>query len=298
MPFRFGLTALDFQSTAQQVIVDGIPDFSLVNVVNPVRDTATSGFSVAEISMDAQYILDSIFTPKAIDQLVDLKDELGLAYTIHLPFWSIELATFNEPVRQGSVKSQVECIRLAERLEPEAYVLHATGALAAEFSTLPYSNNTVRLICMLLSGFSMQSIEEIITQTEIKPRRLAIENCMFPFDVTRDMIDDLDTSICFDTAHLITHMSGNESVMEFYATHKDRIIEIHLQDGIYHEYDGAIAREDHVALGRGIMGDEVLREFLLALSADDFDGPIIFELTRSEAQESLDKIKHIVPEVL
>jgi sugar phosphate isomerase/epimerase len=120
----------------------------------------------------------------------------------------------------------------------------------------------------------------------------------FPFDIMRDVIDDLDTSICFDTAHLLSRMSGNESVMDFYTTHKDRITEIHLQDATYKEFDGAIAREDHITLGRGIMGNAVLREFLTELVRDEFDGPIIFELTKDEASESLDLIKKVVPEAL
>ena len=298
MALRFGLTALDFQSVAQQVISDGIPDFSRVNVVDIIRDVAAAGFSLMELSLDAKYILDSIFTPDSVSRLEDLKEELGLSYTVHLPLWSIELATFNGPVREGSVKSIVECIRVVEKLDPEAYVLHATGSLAAEFSVLPYSKNTVRLIGMLLSGFSRDSVEEVISETEIDPRKLAIENCLFPFDITRDVIDDLDTSICFDTAHLITHMSGTESVMEFYNTHKDRITEIHLQDGTYSEHDGAIARHDHIPLGRGIMGDSVLREFLSALMKDTFRGPVIFELSKEEARESLNHIKKVVPTVL
>ena len=135
-------------------------------------------------------------------------------------------------------------------------------------------------------------------EPEINPRRLAVENIEFPFDVMRDVIDDLDTSICFDTAHLLCHFSGSESVMDFYNTHKNRISEIHLLDATYTEYDGAVARNDHITLGRGIMGDSVLREFLLELQNDRFSGPVIFELTKDEASESLEHIRRIVPEVI
>ena len=93
-------------------------------------------------------------------------------------------------------------------------------------------------------------------------------------------------------------MSGTESVMDFYKTHRDRITEIHLQDATYTEYENAVAREDHIALGRGIMGDSALREFLTELVNDKFDGPIIFELTKDEARESLDLIRKVVPEAL
>jgi sugar phosphate isomerase/epimerase len=197
----------------------------------------------------------------------------------------------------GSVDSTIEAIELAKPLEPEVYVLHASGDLAADFSNLNYDSNLIRLISTLLVGFAAASVEDIVSRTEINPRELAIENVDFPYDVLREVVDDLDTSICFDTAHLLAQMSGTESVMDFYTTHKDRITEIHLQDAAK-EDDDAVVHEDHVALGRGIMGEKVLRKLLLELVKDKFDGPIIFELTKDEARESLDHIRKVVPEVL
>ena len=113
----------------------------------------------------------------------------------------------------------------------------------------------------------------------------------------RDVIDSLDTNICFDTAHLLCRFSGSESIMDFYNTHRDRISEIHLLDATYTEYNGVAAHDDHVTLGHGIMGDSVLREFLLQLQRDKFSGPLIFELSKDEAAESLEHIKSVVPEV-
>jgi sugar phosphate isomerase/epimerase len=298
MPLRFGITAMEFQATAQQIIVDGLPDFSRLDVVKIVRDCIQEGYSIAELTMDAQHIIPTVFTPESISRLIDLKDELGHSYTSHLPFWSIELASFNDHVRRGCVESMVESIELIKPLDPEAYVLHTTGELGAYVSSLQYGENVVQLLCTLLAGYASSSIDEIISRTEIDPRKIAIENVEFPFDIMYPVIDDLDTSICFDTAHLLSQMSGIESIMDFYRTHKDRISEIHLQDGTITKYDGVIAREDHIALGRGIMGDSVLREFLLKLVKDNFDGPLIFELTKDEAKESLNLIKRVVPETV
>ncbi|MFW9844279.1 MAG: cobamide remodeling phosphodiesterase CbiR [Candidatus Thorarchaeota archaeon] len=298
MPLRFGITALEIQEVASAVVVDGIPDFSRLDVANLIRNTASQGWSVLELSLDVKHIISNSITENTINNLIRLKEELGLDYTVHLPFWSIELATFNENVRQGSVESIVDSIELTKPLDPEYYVLHATGDLAANFSSLPYNPNLVRLISTLLAGFAATSVEEITSRTEINPRKLAIENVEFPFDIMRDVIDDLDTSICFDTAHLLCRFSGSESIMDFYNTHKNRISEIHLLDATYTEYDSAVARNDHITLGHGIMGDSVLREFLLELQKDKFDGPVIFELTKDEAAESLKLIKGVVPEVL
>jgi len=296
MPLRFGITALEFQEVAGQVVIDGIPDFSRLDVVDIVRNTVTKGYSVIEVSMDVKHIIPNSLTHGSIKRLIDLKDELGHAYTVHLPFWSIELASFNEHVRKGSVDSTIEAIELAKPLEPEAYVLHASGDLAAGFSNMKYDSNLVRLIGTVLAGFAASSVEDIVSRTEINPCELAIENVDFPFVILREVVDDLDTSICFDTAHLLAQMSGTESVMDFYALHKDRITEIHLQDAA--KDNETVIQEDHVSLGRGIMGEKLLREFLLELIKDRFDGPIIFELTKDEARESLDHIRKVVPEAL
>lgn len=296
MPLRFGITAMEFQATAQQIIVDGVPDFSRLNPVEIIHECVQDGYSITELTLDAQHIIPTVFTPDSVSKLAELKDETGHSYTSHLPFWSIELASFNEHVRKGCIESIVESIELTKPLDPEAYVLHATGEIGNYVSSLNYGGSVVPLLCTILAGYAATSIEEIVSRTEIDPRKLAIENVEFPFDIMRPVIDDLDTSICFDTAHLLSEMSGTESIMDFYHTHKDRITEIHLQDGTITRYEGAIAREDHIALGRGIMGDLVLREFLLELIKDEFDGPIIFELTKAEAQESLELIRKVVPE--
>ena len=298
MSLRFGITALEFKEVAGRVVIDGIPDFSRLDVVDIIRDTFSDDYSILEISMDVKNVVPGSFTPETISRLVDLKEELGHSYTVHLPFWSIELASFNEHVRMGSVDSTIDAIELSKPLEPEAYVLHTTGDLAADFSSLNYGDTLVRLISTLFAGYAASSLEDIISRTEIDSRKLAIENVDFPFDILRELVDDLDTSICFDTAHLVARMSGTESVMDFYRTHRDRITEIHLQDATYKEYDGAIARNDHIALGHGVMGDATLRELLTELVKDKFAGPIIFELTKDEANESLDLIRKVVPEVL
>jgi sugar phosphate isomerase/epimerase len=297
MPLRFGLTALEFQEAARKVIVDGIPDFSRLDVHKIIQETASNGWSVIELSMDVKPIIPSAIGPEIINRLIAFKEETGISYTVHLPYLSIELATFNEHVRKGSVESIVEVIELSKSLNPEAYVLHSTGDLAAELSTLPYSTDIMHTISMLLAGFAATSIEEIVTRTEINPRKLAIENYIFPFEIMRDVIDDLDTSICFDTAHLLCQMSGTESIMDFYQVHKDRITEIHLQDGNFTKCGGVVDYDDHIPLGTGLMGDSVLREFLLELVKDNFKGPLIFELTNDEASESLNHIRKIVPEV-
>jgi sugar phosphate isomerase/epimerase len=298
MPLRFGRSIPEFEDAVRHVYKDGSPDLSRFDIVEFSKTAIDDGFSVLELSMDVKHIITDSYTHESITHLMELKDNLRTSFSVHLPFYSVELASFNKHVQQGSVESTIEAINMVAPLEPEVYVLHVTGGLAAEFTSLSFAKNLETVIASLLSAFSLSSLEEILNRTNLKPRKLAIENVQFPFAVTRELIDELDLSICFDTAHLLSRMSGTESIMDFYRNHKDRIAEIHLQDGTYREIDGVIAREDHVTLGHGLMSDNVLREFLLELASDKFRGPIIFELPQDRTRESMDLIRKIVPEVL
>ena len=110
---RFGHTAFEFGRVASQIVSGGIPDFSKFNVVDHVKSSLEiEHISVAEITAEIQYIIPGAFSQSVISELNSLKDENGHAYTVHLPLWSIELATFNAPIRKGGVQTVVDMINL------------------------------------------------------------------------------------------------------------------------------------------------------------------------------------------
>lgn len=293
---RFGMTALEFGPTVNRIVVDGVPDFSRFNMADIVREAAgIKHLSAIELTLDIAYIIPGALTEKAIAMLAELKDELNITYTAHLPLWSIDLATFNQHIRRGGIECTVEAIKTTEPLQPENYVLHASGALAAEFSRLELPGNMGMLVSGYMSTFSLASVQEILARTEIDPRRVAIENVEFPFEFTRDIVDECGTSICFDTGHLLAQYSGKESVLEFYRKHRDRITEIHLHDGSYRKEGAIPVRQDHKALG---VGQLPIRNFLMELVKEHFKGPAIFELTTGETVRSLEAIERLVPEAL
>ncbi len=289
---RFGAVAIEFMPAVQRILTDGVPDFSRLNLVDIVREVVgIEHIEVVELTMEMEHMVPGSITPEVISKLVDLKDELGHSYSVHLPLWSIELATFNDFIRTGGVESICHSIKTSEPLEPEAYVLHSSGSLAAEFLRNNNSEAMNLLVCGYMTSFSMKSVEEIISKTEIDPRKLAIENIEFPFEFTRDIVDEYDTGICFDTGHALTKQSGDESVLEFYRKNRDRIVEVHLNDGRDTGTPGKY--DDHLIIGTGELP---VRDFLLEMKKDSFKGPLIFELTIEEVMESLHRIGEVVPE--
>jgi endonuclease IV len=163
-------------------------------------------------------------------------------------------------------------------------VIHLTGALAAEFSRVNLDPKIKGLVTGLINGFATLSVQAILTETRIAPKLLAVENVEFPFEATRQIVDKFDLSICFDTGHLLVEYSGTEPVDEFWERHKDRILELHLNDGKIMP-DGR--PNDHIAIGDGSFPMDVLERIIQS----GFQGPTVFELPFAEAAKSLQRIR-------
>src|SRR5688572_30364936 len=158
-----------------------------------VRDLAEHGFGLIELAGDLELFIPEAFAPAQVERLVALAAELGLGYTVHLPLWSVELASPQEPVRRGSVQAVIRTIEQTRPLDPAVYVVHATGALAAEFGRWTLPPIAKSALIGLLQERAHQSIEEILRATGLPPRRLAIETVEFPFEQTLELAEALDT---------------------------------------------------------------------------------------------------------
>jgi sugar phosphate isomerase/epimerase len=261
-----------------------------------VRKLASAGFETVELGGDMALFLPHAFSPPVVERLAALKEELGLAYTLHLPLWSVDPSTPLTPVREGSVQALVQSIHATRSLEPEFYVLHATGALAAEFygMDLPY---LVKLFLLRqFQGYARDSLRIILDETGVPSRSLAIETVAFPFDLTLELAQDLDLSICLDVGHVLVGFSGPVDLFDALEACLPRLGEIHLHDGPWQSPEQNIGMgKDHQALG---MGDLDTGRLLDRLVEAGFSGPVIFELTVEEALTSLEVIRSLRPELL
>jgi len=252
-----------------------------------VESIADLGFSLIELNTDLNVFFPDSFGVPTIRRLQALKESRGLSYTVHLPLWSVEPSTPVQWVRQGSVEALVDAVLRLSPLEPEVYVLHATGALAAEFSTMATVPDEARpLVVGMFQRHAAHSVEELLRRTRLPSRAIAVETIEFPFDLTLALAEELDLSLCLDTGHVLAKYPGPISFEEAVRRSLPRLAEIHLHDGYYHpQPDGTFRRGDHLPLGEG----ELPLDFLLdTLKEAAFEGPVIFELTIEEAKASLD----------
>lgn len=259
-----------------------------------VEELAAHGFDPIELGGDLVLFMPQTFSPSAIERLAALKEARGLSYTVHLPLWSVEPSTPLTPVRQGSLRALIECIEATRPLQPEVYVLHATGALAAEFYRMRLPEPARALILrQYFQGSARESLKALLAETDIPGRRLAIETIEFPFDLTLELAEELDLAVCLDTGHVLVGFSGPVGLFDALERCLPRLAEIHLHDGPWQGPERRIGYgKDHQPLGHG---DLDVGRLLDRLTEAGFDGPIIFELTVEEALASLEVIRALRP---
>jgi len=295
---RFGIHELQMSTLIPaglppEQIMAHVASLDHVRLIQPLVD---QGFRLVEIGGDLTLFFPQTFAPPAIEALARFKAEKGLSFTVHLPLWSVEPSTLLTPVRQGSVQAIIDCIRATLPLAPEVYVLHATGALAAEFYHMRVPELARLLILRQFQGAALQSLRTILAETGLPSRKLAIETIEFPFDLTLEMANELDLSLCFDTGHVLAGFSGPVDFFEALEQSLPRLAEAHLHDSPWQGPDRKIGYgKDHQALGKG---DLDAARLLDRLAAANFDGPVIFELSAAEALASLEVIRALRPQVL
>ena len=288
---RFGISPLSLEFVIDKVLKEqGIEGFAQFKLSKFIEGIAKAGYKHCEISFDVLQIFPIQITNDEIEKIQNLKQQYGITYSAHFPFISIELASPNKFIREGSVNSVVDSYFVFEKLKDDidVYVLHATGEFIADAMDFIKAPEIFPIAANLFADLSKQSIKEIIKKTGIDRNKLAIENIEFPFDRTVKMAEELDVKLCIDTAHILGGLSGKFNLVEITKKYLDKAIEIHLQD---YDDKGEI---DHGALGTG---KDFPPEFLRVLHERNFTGPVVFELPWSKALKSLEYIKKYVPQI-
>lgn len=260
------------------------------------RELWEQGFDPIELGGDLILFLPHTFAKPAIERLLQLKEEVGLTYTVHLPLWSVEPSTPLEPVRQGSTRALIDAIHAVEPLQPEVHVLHATGPLAAEFTRMDLPDMARAFALSQFQNQARRSLQEILDATGLPSRQLAIETIEFPFDMTLELAETLDLSMCLDTGHVLCGFSGPVDLFDALEQMLPRLAEIHLHDApAWHPGQPLVYGKDHQALGTG---DLDLGRLLDRLMDANYQGPVILEQTVDRALISRETIRQLRPELL
>ncbi len=295
--FRLGIEILQEQLLlemaapllAESRLPEKLPQLDVAKMAERI---ASYGFKLIELNTDLNIFFPHSFGVPTLKRLLELKESLGLSYTVHLPLWSLEPSSPFEEVRRASVDVMVDAALRFAPLEPEVYVFHATGPLATEFfisSSIP--DQARPLLMFMFQRNAARSIEEILKRTGLPSRSLAIETIQFPLDLTLGLAEEFDLSVCFDTGHVFSRQPGPVDFGEALAKCLPRLKEVHLHDAWFRPEPGGPPRwADHLPLGEG---EVPVEEFFATLKEKGFSGPIIFELTIPEALKSLERLRSI-----
>jgi len=260
------------------------------------RRLHAQGFDPIELGGDMPLFLPQTLAPPAIAGLARLKQETGVTYTVHLPLWSVEPSTPLAPVREGSVRALIDAVQATRSLEPEVYVLHATGSLAAEFYRMGLPDMAQAMALRQFQARAGESIRTLLAGTGIPSRQLAIETVEFPFDLTLELAEALDLSMCLDIGHVLVGFSGPLGLFEALERCLPRLSEIHLHDAPWQGPEHQIRYfQDHQPLGAG---DLDVARLLDRLAEAHFAGPLVMELRVEQALASLEVIRSLCPGAL
>ena len=270
-----------------------VATFDIAGLVSRLAD---AGFRTIELNTELELFLPGCYSETAVVRLAALKTQRGLNYTIHLPLWAIESSTADPNIRAASVATLVDAVKRTLALAPEVYVLHNTGAFAAEFAQMALPEGARQVV---LSGFrerARASLAEILARTGLPSRRLALENVEFPQDLPLALAEEFDCSLCLDTGHLLAGFSGDQAFADGVEWALPRLAEVHLHDAYRRSAgEGHSTVADHLPLGAG---DLPLAWLLERLEAAGFDGPLVLELGVQDAIASLKRIGTVRPAAL
>jgi sugar phosphate isomerase/epimerase len=248
-----------------------------------IQQRAEMGFEHVEISANLLTSFPELLSPRSMEGLRHLKEEHNLTYSIHLHNGlGVDIDSWCERVRRAAVEETIAVYQATRPLEVRHFVLHSVWAYAMTHEIVLSMRLSERMKDVLLDKTreqSRRSLAELVRV--IPPRHLCLENLFVDFEWVYSLVEEFDTSICFDGGHW--KLLGGEGT-EFVRRYGARITLVHCHD----VQDG----EDHRPLTQhpAIDWESALR----ILREQGFDGPIVLELkSNEEIRQSLPILRGI-----
>lgn len=209
--------------------------------------------------------------------------------SVHLPYLQLNPASPLEEYRQFSSRNIIKVIKAFNGYEVDQFVIHLTSEFEDSIMHFPIPEYNKKALVNIALSQIRKSLEDILEDTAISPKRLALENLeIFPFDLLYHIIKDYGISICFDMGHWGLNGFMPEEFFERFGAEKIR--EIHIQD-MTEERQGlrTFIRREHRALGKGILNAACFFNYLIDIN---FKGSLIIEnRSKGELIESLEFLK-------
>jgi sugar phosphate isomerase/epimerase len=279
----------------------GLPIFWFSDLINrpegfeesypkQVLKAAEIGFQHIEFVLNTHYFLrnpSQLFTKECVQELMALKKEHNLTFSVHLPFWSVDPSSHIDRIRKATVEEMSYLIENTLDLEPTTYVLHATGEFAAEVNSMrlsPEQKNALINFFAKNSRHFVKLLVENLSQIGVPSKKIALESVKFPFKYSIELAKEFDTSLCIDVGHILAGYPGDVDLKEVFEISKHRVSEVHVHDVIKRMENGRLYVKDHSPIGSGTLNFHEVLDFL---EEANFCGPLVLELKFEDAVNSL-----------
>ncbi len=242
---------------------------------------ASSGLTTMELSCEIPHGLsmDKDFRRKVADMSVQ-----GFTFSVHAPFFELNLGSFIEGIRSISKERIREALDLAAELRCDPVVIH------------PGYTFLINKVKSIEDQTRSQFIDDLAEMAEYGARmgvRIALENVYMPFFFFYDLPDFLELKRAVPLIGM-TLDAGHAYVGKCMRRHpdpEDAIIRDITRIGVenlfhVHLHNNTGVRDDHLFLGGSMDMGRILR----ALDSLGYDGKVIIE--------SYDMEEHGIPAVL
>lgn len=204
--------------------------------------------------------------------LGELRNKLGLGYSVHAPFparrgFIANAATGDETVFEESRKIFLRTLDDAKTVGAEVVVVHS--AEPGDGNSL---ESTIRMF-KALAGKASENGQIVCIENKMPNSELGYS----PEDI-RHVLEEVGSDnmgLCFDTGHAIASLGSEKKALEFFNTFAEHIRDVHIVPGTY-EWDVATPPQMEPHFWRGVVK---------ALDEAGYDGNLTIEAV-SEIPES------------
>ena len=263
-------------------LFDSKDNLNVGDQIDAIRSVAAAGFIETELMAEGVGWETGPPDPKPYH---DTLQELGVyPHTIHAPYQSINLASFNEEERKESVEQVAAAMRFFSELGGKTVIVHPSGRpLDAGLDYYTHENIGTA------TENAHRSISELVGVAETEGVRIALENLPAkdmlarPLETMRELrcfMADLPAQyvgICHDIGH--TRLIGLDIADEARVA-SDRLYALHIQDG-------STDNDDHLPPGYGVLDFD---SYAKALADIQFDGAWTLEVLSRNHPGSIEDV--------
>ena len=256
----------------------GAMNFPIKPVVEELEDIAAMGFDYLELAMDPPQAHYTILR-RQMNPIIKALNSHSMHVICHLPTF-VSTADLTDSIREASLQEMLNSLEVAAALGAQKVVLHPghIGGLGV----------FIKESAMALAN---KSLESIIGRSQEVGLSVCLEN-MFPkcraFVEPGDFEDILqrfpDLKLTLDTGHANI---GGRRALDFIEKFGSRIGHLHISDNLG-------ARDDHLAVGSGVIDFLKIIGALKKLGYDDTATLEIFSEDRLELKKSRDRFDEML----